>query len=84
MQTNNTLKHYLNIFKLNYYNMKKELKTIWTLAVVLIFAGMGIISCNVTRKVTTESSFFQKGDTTTKITVKTIESYDAQKKGVTL
>lgn len=64
--------------------MKKEIKTIWALAGVLIFAGLAISSCNVTRKVTTESSYFQKGDTTTTITVKTIESYDATKKGGTL
>lgn len=40
------------------------------------------ISCNLTRKVTTESSFFQRGDTTTTITTKTIESYDATKKSL--
>lgn len=39
-----------------------------------------LISCNVTRKVTTESTYFQKGDTVTTITTKTTESYDASKK----
>lgn len=37
-------------------------------------------SCNVTRRVTTESSFFQRGDTTIQIVTKTTESYDATKK----
>lgn len=37
-------------------------------------------SCNVTRKVSTESSYFQRGDTNIVITTKTIESYDASKK----
>lgn len=51
----------------------------------LVFAlalglGLCLTSCNVTRKITTESSFFQRGDTTTTIVTKTIESYDATKK----
>ena len=36
-------------------------------------------SCNVTRRVTTESSYIQKGDTACTITVKTVETYDARK-----
>lgn len=39
-----------------------------------------LTSCNVTRKITTESSYFHQGDTTTTIVTKTIESYDASKK----
>lgn len=38
-----------------------------------------LVSCNVTRRVTTESSFIQKGDTSVTITVKTVETYDAKK-----
>lgn len=37
-------------------------------------------SCNVTRRITTESSYFQNGDTTTTIVTRTTESYDASKK----
>lgn len=44
---------------------------------VVLFA---VTACNVTRKVTTESSYFVSGDTTTTIVTKTIESYDASKK----
>lgn len=36
-------------------------------------------SCNVTRRVTTESSYLQKGDTSVTITVRTVETYDAKK-----
>jgi len=36
-------------------------------------------SCNVTRRMTTESSYIQKGDTNVVIITKTIESYDARK-----
>lgn len=39
-------------------------------------------ACNVTRTVTTTSSYFTKGDTTCTIVTKTIESYDAKKNGV--
>lgn len=39
-----------------------------------------VTSCNVTRTVTTTSQVVQKGDTTTTITSKTIESYDASKR----
>ena len=41
---------------------------------------VGLTSCNVTRTVTTESQYFQKGDTTCTITTKTVETYDASKK----
>jgi len=54
----------------------------------LVFAlalslGLGycLTSCNVTRTVTTASEYYTKGDTTCTIVTKTIESYDASKKG---
>lgn len=51
---------------------------------ILVFIAAGIVcsmvSCNVTRKVTTECSYFQRGDTACTIVTKTIESYDASKK----
>ena len=50
---------------------------------IVIIIGMAIVflaSCNVTRTVTTTSQYIQKGDTTTTITTKTVESYDATKK----
>ena len=39
-----------------------------------------MVSCNVTRVVTTESQYWQKGDTSCTIVTKTGESYDASKK----
>lgn len=39
----------------------------------------GLQSCNVTRTITNESSYVTRGDTTTQITTKTIESYNAKK-----
>ena len=43
---------------------------------------LGFQSCNVTRTVTTKSEYWQKGDTSVIIQTKTIESYDASKKGI--
>ena len=39
-----------------------------------------MVSCNVTRTVTTQSQYWQKGDTSCTIVTKTVESYDATKK----
>ena len=37
-------------------------------------------SCNVTRTITNESKYIQRGDTSVVIQTRTIESYDATKK----
>jgi hypothetical protein len=42
--------------------------------------AIALSSCNVTRTVTTSSSYLQRGDTTVLIQSKTIESYDASKR----
>ena len=49
-------------------------------ALTALAAGLGLTSCNVTRRVTTESSYVQRGDTAVVIQTKTIETYDASKK----
>lgn len=62
---------------------KKVLKTIIAVliaALTALGAALGLTSCNVTRTVTTQSQFFQRGDTTCTIVTKTIETYDATKK----
>lgn len=51
----------------------------------LVFAlalglGLCLTSCNVTRVVSNESQYFQRGDTAVMIQTKTIETYDASKK----
>ena len=51
-------------------------------ALTALAAGLGLTSCNVTRTVTTRSETWQKGDTSVIIQSKTIESYDASKKGL--
>lgn len=42
--------------------------------------GLSLMSCSFTRTVSTQSQYFQKGDTTCTIVTKTIETYDATKK----
>ena len=41
---------------------------------------VGLTNCNVTRTVTSQSEFYQRGDTSVIIQTKTIETYDASKK----
>ena len=55
----------------------KKLVLLTVLAAGLVIALTG---CNVTRTVTTQSEYWQKGDTSCVIQTKTIESYDATKK----
>ena len=49
-------------------------------ALTALATGLGLTSCNVTRTITNESSYVQKGDTNVVIHTKTIETYDASKK----
>lgn len=68
--------------------MNKKLKNLIVRATVaallaglgIIAAGIGLQSCNVTRVITNESSYLQRGDTNVVIHSKTIETYDASKK----
>ena len=50
------------------------------IGLVVLGAMMAMVSCNVTRTVTTQSQYWQKGDTSVVIQTRTIESYDATKK----
>lgn len=50
-------------------------------ALTALGASLGLTSCNVTRTITNESSYLQRGDTSVVIHTRTIETYDAVKKG---
>lgn len=47
---------------------------------VVTALSLSLSSCNVTRTITNESQYFQRGDTSVLIQTKTIETYDASKK----
>lgn len=49
-------------------------------ALTALAAALGLQSCNVTRVVTNESKYIQRGDTAVTIHTRTTESYDASKK----
>ncbi len=51
-------------------------------ALTALGAAFGLSSCNVTRTITTQSQYWQKGDTSCVIQTKTIETYDASKKAL--
>ena len=51
-------------------------------ALTALGAAFGLSSCNVTRTITTKSEYWQKADTPVVIQTKTIETYDASKKGL--
>ena len=64
---------------MNKQQIYKMIATIATALVTCAAIALGITSCNVTRTITTQSQYYQKGDTTCTIVTKTIETYDATK-----
>ena len=46
----------------------------------VIMTSVLLASCNVTRTITNQSEYYQKGDTSVVIQTKTVETYDASKK----
>ena len=64
----------------NYPKLKKirNMRKILIIGIVAIAAT----ACNVTRTMTTESRYIQRNDTSIVIQTKTVETYDASKKGL--
>ena len=50
------------------------------LIMTVIMTSMVLASCNVTRTITNESQYYQRGDTSIVIQTKTVETYDATKR----
>lgn len=50
------------------------------LLATVILSSVVFASCNVTRTVTSQSEYYQKGDTSVVIQTRTVETYDATKK----
>lgn len=57
-------------------------KVLFLAVMALIAIGIAMTGCNVTRTITNESKYFQRGDTSIVIQTKTMETYDATKKGL--
>ena len=57
--------------------MKKKLLC---LLLAAVSASITLTSCNVTRVITNESQYLQRGDTSVVIQTRTVETYDASKK----
>ena len=60
--------------------MNKTIMKRFLIMTVILTSMVAVTSCNVTRTITTQSQYYQKGDTTCTIVTKTIETYDASKK----
>ena len=60
----------------------KIIVTVTTAVVTCVAIALGLQSCNVTRTVTTRSEAWQRGDTSVVIQTKTVETYDASRKGL--
>lgn len=64
---------------------QKQTLVKWVISILTITAAslaalFGLSSCNVTRTITSQSQYLQRGDTSIIIQTKTIEVYDATKK----
>ena len=61
-------------------NLSKKQFEVTAVVIVLLICLIALLlsSCNVTRTVTTTAQTIQRGDTTTVIMTKTIESYDGK------
>lgn len=65
-------------------NLKKAIVFIVGAIASALAIAFGLPSCTVTRVVSTDSSYVQRGDTSRTITVKTVETYTAKKQSNTL
>ena len=58
----------------------KIVATAVTALLTCLALALGLTSCNVTRTITTQSQYYQHGDTSVVIQTKTVESYDGSRK----
>lgn len=66
------------MFYIKKYGTKKTAAGI-VLAIIVIMAILWLVSCNVSRTISTTSSSYNRGDTSVVITTKTVETYNAIK-----
>lgn len=65
-------------------NVKKAVVYFVSACATALAIAFGLSSCTVTRVVSTDSSYVQRGDTSRTITVKTVETYTAKKQSTHL
>lgn len=70
----------LIVIAMNWKEIVKIIAQVIIAALTALLTSLGLTSCNVSRVVTNQSEYFQKGDTAVVIQTKTIETYDASKR----
>lgn len=75
-KTHKCILNFLTTTNKNYIKMKQTIKKIWVGTAV----AATLTACNVTRVITNESQYYQRGDTAVTIQTKTIETYSAERK----
>lgn len=70
----------LIVIAMNRKEIVKIIAQVIIAALTALLTSLGLSSCNVSRVVTNQSEYFQKGDTAVVIQTKTIETYDASKR----
>ncbi len=78
----NSLKSVAYAIRMVFMKLKIKLMKKFILFTALAVVALYATSCNVTRTITTKSEYWQKADTSVIIQTKTIETYDASKKGL--
>lgn len=68
------------VIAMNWREIIKIIAQVLIAALTALLTSIGLTSCNVSRVVTNQSEYFQKGDTAVVIQTKTIETYDAYKR----
>lgn len=65
---------------MNWKDILKIIVQVLIAALTALVTSLGLTSCNVSRVITNQSEYYQKGDTSVVIQTKTIETYDAYKR----
>lgn len=70
----------LIVIAMNWKDIIKIIAQVLIAALTALLTSLGLTSCNVSRVVTNQSEYYQRGDTSVVIQTKTIETYDASKR----
>lgn len=70
----------LIVIAMNWKDILKIIAQVLIAALTALLTSLGLTSCNVSRVVTNQSEYYQRGDTSVVIQTKTIETYDASKR----